>query len=105
MRTLKETVNTYVGFPGFPYRSPEWIKREIKRMASRIDELREAVNVRGLLMDMVVECAKKEPERWAGEVKELSEEVFQSLIKLKSLEELLDGLLSEWREVKCAIRM
>ncbi len=101
--TLDKTFNTYTSIPGFYYRSPESIKGEIKKITARIEELQRTLNVRGLLMDMLIECAGREPEKWCSEVKELGELTARGLERLRRLSGVLESLLTEWREAKCAM--
>ncbi len=89
--------------PRFFYRSPDVIKREIRRIKSEIEEITESLNVRELLMNMLTECLTEEPERWAASVRELVFETEGSFNKFKALDELLTGLISEWRAAKCAM--
>ncbi len=100
---MDKMLNRYRVQPGFFYRSPEIIKKDIRRIAKEIEEITETVNVRELLMNMLAEFARKEPERWLGELKELIFETERSFDKLKRLDGLLSGLLFEWRELRCAI--
>ncbi len=94
--------NRYKVLPGFFYRSTEKIKEEIRRITREIEEITECVNVRDILMNMLTECAKKEPERWLSELCELIFETEESYKRLGRLDGLLTGLLDEWREIKCA---
>lgn len=84
------------------YSSPKIIKEKIRAVVAEMDEVREMIDARGMLMEMLASTFSNEPERWADEVRELATCARSGLERFKSVEMLFDGLIEEWRSFKCA---
>lgn len=93
--------NCYEGLPPRLYRSPREIKNDISRIKKEIDEASDMLSIRHILMEMISECADKEPERWISELSELVDEAAESLRRLSTLKDALVELEEELEEVKC----
>ncbi len=100
---MKGTLKFRQAEPLLFYRSPEKIREDIREVTFKINEATELLNVRELLMNMITELAEGEPQRWARELEELAREARDGLEELRRFDALLSDLISEWREVKCAI--
>ena len=84
------------------YASPRIIKEKMSAVVAKMDEVRQMIDARGMLMQMLVSSFSSEPERCADEVRELAACARMGLEGFKSVEMLFDGLIEEWRSFKCA---
>lgn len=102
MMYLKRTFNVYTAPHGFEFRSAEYATRQMRAIGAKIAEVNESLDARGALMEMLSECEVGECES-AEEIRGLLFETKKSLEQLCELDGLLEILLSEWRDVKCAV--
>lgn len=93
--------DTYEGLPPRLYRSPREIKADIRRISREIQEADEMLSIRHILMEMISECAEKEPVRWIGELQETVDEAKETLERLERLKSALEDLEEELGEARC----
>ena len=93
--------NSYEGLPPRLYRSPREIKADISRISKEIQEADEMISIRHILMEMISECAVREPKRWLSELEEAVYEAREGLERLERLKLALEELEDELREAKC----
>jgi len=90
--------------PGL-YRSPREIRADMERISSEIEKTSEAVNVRSLLLEILADNRKREPERLIPELYRAIEEADAALASLKELKEELTLLNNELSESICRLRV
>ncbi len=104
MMYLKRTFNAYTAPYGFELRSTEHARRQMRVIGAEIAEVNKTLDARGALMEMLSE-RRAEGSKSAEEMRGLLFETKKSLEQLCELDGLLEILLSEWREVKCAVNV
>lgn len=93
--------NDYEGLPPRLYRSPSEIKSDIRKISRKIKEADEMLCIRHILMEMISECAEKEPERWIEELEETVLEARETLRELERLKGALEELEEELGDARC----
>ena len=97
------TSSAYEGMPARLYRSPCEIRRDMTRISKQIKEADEMLSVRNILVEMLSECAKGDPEKWIPELEELVADARASLDSLTRLKSALTDLSSELEESACVV--
>ncbi len=82
------------------YRTPEEIRRDMKRIHMAIEETTDMLNTRNLIVEALTAMAMNHPETWIPAIEELLEEARAALARLETLECALLGLREEIEEVK-----
>ena len=95
--------SVYEGMPARLYRSPCEIRRDMTRLSKQIKEADEMLSVRNILVEMLSECAGREPEKWIPELEELVADARASLDCLTRLKSALSDLSEEFEETVCAV--
>jgi hypothetical protein len=95
--------STYEGEPSRLYRTPAEIGRDIINIKDKVDRTAEMLNIRGLLTEMVAECAKGDPEHWAKSLKLLVDETEGTLEVIRGMKRSFDSLISELEQTRCAL--
>lgn len=91
------------GMPARLYRSPCEIRRDMTIISKQIKEADEMLSVRNILVEMLSECARGDPERWIPELEELVADARASLDSLTRLKSALSLLSDELEESVCVI--
>ena len=94
----------YEGMPARLYRTPDEIRRDIRKITAKIKEADEMLSVRSILLDLLGECSVSDPLKWIPELRETVEEAEKSLRALVRLRESLSFLEQELEETLCALR-
>lgn len=92
------------GLPIRIYREPAEIKRDIMKISSRIEEMRDMINIRSLIMDILVSERAEKPEELIPELTDAIGEAERSLKIFKELSEELTSLKEELYETRCQIK-
>ncbi|MBQ8879517.1 MAG: hypothetical protein IJY69_01590 [Clostridia bacterium] len=72
-------------------------------ISKQIKEADEMLSVRNILVEMLSECARGDPERWIPELEELVADARASLDSLTRLKSALSLLSDELEESVCVI--
>lgn len=102
---MYKSYDTANGLPMRIYREPSEIKRDITKINNRIEEVRDMINIRSLLMDILVSERADEPEELIPELLDAISEAERSLRILKELSEELSSLKEELYETRCQIKI
>ena len=95
--------DTANGIPCRIYREPGEIKHDIRSISLKIEEMREMINIRSLLMEILVGERADKPDELIPELLDAISEAGEALAKLKELSEELTSLEEELLETKCRI--
>ena len=95
--------DTYNGMPIRLYRSPVEIKQDISAIAKRIKATNERFNVRHMLLEVLTDSERTEPEETVELLEEVLSEARESLFELSHLKEALSDLEAELRDTRCAL--
>lgn len=93
--------DTHEGLPPRLYRSPSEIKADIRKISREIKAADEMLSIRHILLEMISECAEKEPRRWISELEETVCEAKETLEHLERLKSALEELEEELGEARC----
>ena len=91
------------GFGPRVYRDIEEVKRDIRAVASRINEINGMLNIRELVAELAMNDIDSDPVRSAEAVRELACRADDALAELSMLNESLDGLRAELLAVSAAV--
>lgn len=97
--------DTERGLPTRIYRAPGEIRSDISRIKSSVDEMRDMINIRSLLMDILACDRKESPEDLIPELYDAIKEANEALLRFKALSEELSELEEELRETRCRLGM
>lgn len=104
LRTLfYRDYDTYEGLPPRLYRHPNEIAGDIRIIKERIEKIKEQLNVRSILGEVIMAYSKSEPDEWIPRLSEITSEAEETLDELNQLSETLDGLRDELEETRCAL--
>lgn len=92
--------NAGEGLPPSLYRSPTEIRADMRQISERICEAEEMLSVRNILLGVISEWSRQEPEKWIRELEETAEEARFSLIRLQKLRDTLCELREELNEAQ-----
>ncbi len=95
--------SVYEGRPARLYRSPYEIRRDMTRISKQINEADDMLSVRNILVEMLSECARGDPEKWIPELEELVADARASLDALTRLKSALCALSDELEESLCVV--
>ncbi len=95
--------STYEGEPTRLYRTPAEIGRDVILIKDKIDRTAEMFNIRGMLTDILSECAKGDPDKWAAALKEAVEETKDTLEAMRRMKRTFDALIYELEESRCVL--
>ena len=93
------------GLPIRIYREPREIKRDIMRINGEIEDIREMINIRSLVMDILVSERREKPEELIPELSDAIGEAERALRIFKELSEELSSLKEELYETRCRIKV
>ena len=96
--------NCYEGVPARLYRSPDEIRRDIRRITKQIRETDEMLSVRNIIIEMLGGCAISDPHKWIPELRETALLADESLRAMKRLCESLKYLEEELEDTLCALK-
>ena len=88
---------------GFRFRGVEQTRRELQKINDTVEELILELDVRELMMEMFVASMLDRGESFAQDVLGIVKDAENGLQRLRALEGLVDTMLEEWRDVKCAV--
>ena len=100
MLSLTDTKN---GIPPTIYRTPLEIRRDMADISCRINDARDMLNIRSLLIDILSSDAYDKPERIIEELECAIEEAREALDTLRELDEELSDLEEELGDVRWKI--
>ena len=86
------------GMPPRIYRSPEQIRNDILEIRSRIGEIKENLNIRELISDIIIDDSVDNLLRRADSVRDLLQYATEALSELEELNSELDELKIELAE-------
>ena len=86
------------GMPPRIYRSPEQIRNDILEIRSRISEIKENLNIRELISDIIIDDSVDNLLRRADSVRDLLQYATEALSELEELNSELDELKIELAE-------
>jgi chromosome segregation ATPase len=98
-------LNNVEGCAARLYRTPSEIRRDLERIASRIEETSEMLSVHNLLMEMIPIWAEEVPEKWIPELEETLEEANEALETLKEMKTTLEELKEEFEDARCLFQL
>ena len=98
-------MNTLEGAPPRLYRSPSEIHRDMVRISARIRENEEMLSVHNLLIEMIPQWAEQSPESWIPELEATVAEATVALVNLRRLQDVLEELKCELKEVRCIMKL
>ena len=87
------------------YRDPLRIRLDIERIKREIETTSEAVNIRGLLLEMLTDKRRGEPEKLIPELYFVIEEAEAALVSMNKLKEELLELEEELKRSVCRMKM
>ena len=88
-------IKSTFGSEGRLYRSPNEIKSDIEEVAERLSLIKEMLNVRSLISEVISDQSEGEPKRSAEAINELIEYADEALCEMKELNEVLSELRCE----------
>lgn len=89
--------------PDFFYRSTESIREDIASIRTKIDEVKHSFSVRELLIDMLSDSYRREPNEWIYDLEILVAEASSASARLNELREELGFLEEELGEARCRL--
>lgn len=89
--------------PDFFYRGTETIREDISSIRSKIDEVKRSFSVRELLIDMLSDTYRREPNEWIYDLEILVAEASSASARLSELREQLGCLQEELGEARCRL--
>ncbi len=98
-------ISRYDKAPEYPtrmYRAPEQICSDIRRVATRIREINDMLNIRNIIAEVISEHSEGDPLRRIEAVDELLDYANEALCEMRSLDEALSGLKQELFEAQLA---
>ena len=98
-------MNNVEGCTARLYRSPAEIRRDMERIAEKIEETADMLSVHNILMEMIPVWAEESPEDWIPELEETLDEATNALDTLKGLKVTLEELREEMEDAKCLFRL
>lgn len=101
---MYRTFDEINGFPPRLYRNPEEIKRDIRVVKERMEQINDMLNIRELLSEAFEGADEQSLPRRAEQIRELLKYADDTLQELSELSKTLDELraeLSEVRELVC----
>ena len=99
---MAKTYDTRTDASEFRFRRVEETRCELKKINDTVEELILELDVRELMMEMFVATMLERGESFAEDVMGIVKDAECGLQRLRALEGLVDTMLEEWRDVKCA---
>ncbi len=93
----------YYEKPDFLYRNTKSIREDIASIRAKIDEVKRSFSVRELLIDMLSDSYKREPNEWIYDLEILVAEASSASARLGELREQLGFLEEELSEARCRL--
>ncbi len=88
------------GIPPRIYRSPAEVRRDIREIKNKIEDINLMLNIRSVLTDIMADERAGSPERLAPVLREAIADVEEAVSELSALEEELAALREELGDVK-----
>lgn len=91
------------GYGLVSYRSPSEIRRDMERILDLIRESERMLNVRDLIAGAITDSCASDPAAWIPVLEDIVETAGDTMRRIERLEESLDELTEELREVSAAM--